>query len=598
MRISLTLAQKAFLLIGIPLLFELCFVTALVTSLRQLEGEYTEETVARDVLMAVNGELKSVLQCAGSAAAFQVDKDQEHMRHFRRGIEELRKERQSLSELANQDQMAELVVFNRIIDEVIDTFTQIDSLLQTHDEIDQMRSMLRAQKLLKALSDSGTKVLQQQEIANQRQRVQKSRLRNKVEAIVLIGVGLSIGIAAFLALYFNIGTARRLDVLKENALSLALEKPLRPALEGSDEIAALDGTFHAVATALTEAHRREKALTEYAIDVICSLDGKARFTKINPSVHEAWGYEAQELVGRSLFTLLNEADIGRAKDCLDKTATGARTPFETPILRKDQTVCDTSWSIQWSDAEKAFFAVVHDISERKRAQRLRENVTAMISHDLRTPLTSIRTSFELLKTGILGNLNAKGEGTVDRCAAEVDRLVSMINDLLDLDKLDSGVFELEYKQMPAAQLIKYCIGALQAQADAKKVLLLAHGTEEIVWCDPDRITRVIVNLLDNAIKYSHAGAYVEVKVTPSSSMLRFSISDQGRGIPQDKLSSVFERYKQVERADEFEKRGSGLGLAICKAVIEAHKGSIGVESEPGSGSTFWFELPNGPAQAV
>jgi signal transduction histidine kinase len=268
----------------------------------------------------------------------------------------------------------------------------------------------------------------------------------------------------------------------------------------------------------------------------------------------------------------------------------SNSPIEMRVRRKDNTHCDSLWSAQWSAQAKSMFCVAHDISERKQLERLKQEVVAMVSHDLRSPLTAMQSLLELLQAGVLGELNEKGMRKIEMSSQVLQRLISMINDLLDMERLEAGMFDLQMRHRELFKLVEFSFDAVRTMADTNGISLTWDSGEVFIYCDEDRIIRVLVNLLSNAIKFSPSGSPVTVSATADDEWVEVRVSDKGRGIPAEKLNTIFERYKQIERADE-KIGGSGLGLAICKAIVDAHKGTIGVESVPGEGSTFWFKLP-------
>ncbi len=171
-------------------------------------------------------------------------------------------------------------------------------------------------------------------------------------------------------------------------------------------------------------------------------------------------------------------------------------------------------------------------------------------------------------------------------------MVLIINDLLDIDKFQSGAIPLSCSHVLVDDLTARAFESVRGNAEAKQIRINIEQTDLRLWCDAPRIVRVLINLLDNAVKFSPRQSKIEVSLEESDEFITLSILDYGRGITADKIDMIFERFKQLDRSDEFEKGGSGLGLAICKAIVEAHQGTIGVESAEGKGSRFWFKLPN------
>ncbi len=581
------------MLVAVPLVFELAFVSTLFYQLKSFDQELAAEHLDRNILTSVNLELKSLLQAAGAMGMFQVHRDDRYKIQYQKALDDLKKYRSELGEMLKFDHSEDLSVFAQTTDDVVTALDETDALVNSGDRIDRMRSMIKADKLLRRMDKAGDRVIERCLAVNKLQQEQEQKSRAAMEWLILISAPLSIILALVLASYFNHGTSRRLKVLLENTFQLAMEKPLKSPLKGKDEIAIIDGGFHRMAESLNEARIKEQALTQNARDVICSLDERGKFTKMNQAVKEVWGYDDDELLGRTIVSLVDPTQVEHTNLALEEVISGKSTaPFELKMRRKDHTTCDMSWSAQWSESDKSLFCVAHDISERKRLERMKQEVVAMVSHDLRSPLTSIQAMFDLLEAGVLGELNDKGEDKIRRSSASLNRLISMINDLLDMEKLESGMFELDLSETPFSTLAAHAREGIQTSAEQKKIKVQISDSDASVYCDGDRIVRVLINFLSNAIKFSPENTTVKIELSQPAGFTQISVNDQGKGIPTDKLETVFERFKQVERADETTKGGSGLGLAICKAIVDAHHGDIGVSSEIGQGSTFWIRLPN------
>ncbi|HEY9716724.1 MAG TPA: ATP-binding protein [Trichormus sp.] len=242
-------------------------------------------------------------------------------------------------------------------------------------------------------------------------------------------------------------------------------------------------------------------------------------------------------------------------------------------------------------APRAAVAVLHDITQRKVGEQRLNEFYALLSHELRTPLTSIRGSMGLLEAGVAGKLSEMAAELVTIAKHEVDRLVRLVNNILDLKKIEAGKLQLHTAAVAPTSIVKTTLTALGSLAAETNVALIeVITTERMVLCDQDRIIQVLTNLVANAIKFSPEGKAIEIKVSEENPHVRFAVVDRGPGIAADHLPLLFAKYQQIESA---QRKGTGLGLAISKALVEQHGGKIGVESRIGEGSTFWFEIPVG-----
>ncbi|MBD1996888.1 CHASE2 domain-containing protein [Leptolyngbya sp. FACHB-541] len=265
--------------------------------------------------------------------------------------------------------------------------------------------------------------------------------------------------------------------------------------------------------------------------------------------------------------------------------------------------------------------VLNDITERQAIARMKDEFVSVVSHELRTPITSIRGSLGLLGTGKLGSLSDKGQRMLEIAINNTDRLIRLINDILDLERIESGKITLSKQPCDLADLIQQAAETMQTMADTAGVTLSVTAVSVRFMGDSDRLLQVFTNLLSNAIKFSPKGSTVWLTAeiqnqsaithqpttatqsppislqspTPNPqspiSTLLIHIKDQGRGIPADKLNLIFERFQQVDVSDARQKGGTGLGLPICSAIVQQHDGKIWVESQLNVGSTFYVMLP-------
>lgn len=238
--------------------------------------------------------------------------------------------------------------------------------------------------------------------------------------------------------------------------------------------------------------------------------------------------------------------------------------------------------------------VLNNIEELKALDSAKSDFLNIASHELRTPLTSIKGSLSLLKSGVIGEVNEKTTQLIGIAETETDRLIRLINDLLDLAKIEAGKLPLQRDWVTIDGLVEktlYSLAGLSATANVK--LKYETGQNILVEIDQDRIQQVITNLASNAIKYSPKEGTVKVQVTiDSSNHVRVAISDQGKGISPEDQQLIFQKFRQATGPQNPIVKGTGLGLAIAKAVIEEHEGTIGVHSRVGEGSTFYFTLPD------
>jgi len=222
---------------------------------------------------------------------------------------------------------------------------------------------------------------------------------------------------------------------------------------------------------------------------------------------------------------------------------------------------------------------------------LRQDFLAMVSHDLRTPLSSVQLFLQMISRGTYCEISSNFERSIVRAESSLDLMVSLVNDLLDSEQLDSGDFNLDIQPTTTNSIVDKAINSTQSGANAVGVKIEKDVVNDSLNADEDRVTRVIVNLIGNAVKFSPKESVITVRAGIEGTQVVFKIKDQGPGIPEHLHQAIFERYKQLDQPKETKRRGVGLGLAICKAIVERHKGKIWVESEEGKGATFCFSIP-------
>ncbi|MBI2811033.1 MAG: PAS domain-containing sensor histidine kinase [Candidatus Melainabacteria bacterium] len=365
---------------------------------------------------------------------------------------------------------------------------------------------------------------------------------------------------------------------------------LPDVVPGTDEITDLDVALHEMADALKEASEVERALTDNVSDVICSLDANNRFVALNPACVEQWGYSENELLGMNVREIIIAEDADKITNNLMKGREESKN-FDTRIKLKNGEEADMHWTANWSPKQQSYFCVVHDISAEKQIERMKKEFVAMVSHDLRTPLNSVLNLITLMSVDAYGFVNETGHKRLDAAEQDVTRLIGLINELLDLEKLEAGEIVLDLKNIAASSVMDHAQQSVYGFAQQNGVEIVCEPTNLNVTVDQNRFVQVLINLLSNAVKFSEQGAEVRMRAVRGANYTVFEISDTGCGIPPEVQSTIFERYKQAEGANK-KHVGTGLGLAICKNIAEQHGGSIGVDSSVGKGSTFWVKIPD------
>lgn len=317
----------------------------------------------------------------------------------------------------------------------------------------------------------------------------------------------------------------------------------------------------------------------------------------NSAFLELTGYSLDEILGRNC-RFLQGADRDQSALDVVRGAIDSGKPC-TAILRnykKNGTLFYNELSISpVFDSDQTlinFIGVQNDITARTDAERRVAEFYSMVSHELRTPLSSIQASLGLISDGSAGEIPASARRLIQIACTNSERLLKLIDDILDLKKIEAGKMALHLAMIEPTTLISDVYESLQGLARDRKVTLEREGgTTKQVCADQDRIRRVLINLIGNAIKFSPDNATVTTQLTDTINGVKFIVKDHGPGIETAEQGKLFQKFQQLDSSDTRSHPGSGLGLAIAKTIVELHGGSIGVESKPGEGSSFWFILP-------
>jgi PAS domain S-box-containing protein len=364
---------------------------------------------------------------------------------------------------------------------------------------------------------------------------------------------------------------------------------------------------HEAEEALHLATRQRELILDSVGDGIYGIDLYGRMTFVNQAAARTLGYTPEELTGRDLHEVVYK---GRSDGtAFAKSASPIMLAMHrtTAIRMRDEVFwrqdgvpipVDYSASPMLEDGRISGMVVAfQDISERRRLERMKDEFISTVGHELRTPLTSLRASLGLISSGTLDKRPEKRTKMFEMAIGNCDRLVRLVNDILDFDSVEKGMLALNRRPVKANDLLRQATAAVQGKAAASRIGLKIEAIEEKVIADGERILKVLHELLTNAIKFSppeteiRLSAKLSEPANAASGEVCFIVEDQGRGINPEKLEKIFERFHQGDASDTRSRGGTGLGLALCRSIIEQHGGRIWVESTVDKGSRFLFTLP-------
>lgn len=357
----------------------------------------------------------------------------------------------------------------------------------------------------------------------------------------------------------------------------------------------------------------QRAILNSANFSIISTDTRGLIRLFNVGAQRMLGYSPDEVVGRARPDIMHDPEELAARAKLLGIERGRRISpgFQVLIERAEDGADEQEWTYIRKDGSRlhvmlsvtairderqqitGYLGVAYDLTERKKAEQLKNEFISTVSHELRTPLTSIRGSLGLLTAGVSGEIPAPAKSLLEIANNNCERLVRLINDILDIDKIESGHMRFDLTQQRMLPLVEQALAATRDYALQYRVNfeLSADAAEMRVAVDGDRIVQVIVNLLSNAAKFSAPGDTVRVRLAQLPGCVRVSVIDRGEGIAESFRERVFQKFAQADSSDTRQKGGTGLGLSISRAIIDRHHGRIDFSSAPDTGTEFYFELP-------
>ncbi|MEI5908373.1 cell wall metabolism sensor histidine kinase WalK [Bacillus spongiae] len=420
---------------------------------------------------------------------------------------------------------------------------------------------------------------------------------NEINEILAKGTGLTIVVTAILWVFLSQTITKPISDMKKHAQAMTKGNFSRKVkVYGNDEIGELAKTFNNLtkrlqeAQATTEGERRKlSSVLSFMTDGVIATDRKGRVILINDPAAEMLDVSRETVLSQPIVTLLGLQERYTFEELLN----------EQDSVNLDYSTKETPYTLRanFSVIQKetgfvnGLITVLHDITEQEKIDMERREFVANVSHELRTPLTTMRSYLEALAEGAWEDKEIAPH-FLDVTQNETERMIRLVNDLLQLSKMDSKDYLVNQEWINFIDFFDQIIDRFE-MSKVETITFIRDLPEDklFVEIDPDKLTQVIDNIISNALKYSPEGGKVTFKVKESESQLMVSISDEGLGIPKDKVEQIFDRFYRVDKARSRQMGGTGLGLAISKEMIIAHGGNIWAESKEGEGTTIFFTLP-------
>jgi PAS domain S-box-containing protein len=346
---------------------------------------------------------------------------------------------------------------------------------------------------------------------------------------------------------------------------------------------------------------RQRTVVENMVDGLIAIDEFGLIQEFNPAAERIFGYKSAEVVGKNVKMLMPEPYAEEHDQYLDNYQRTGKAKIigigrEVEGKRKDGSTfpVDLAVSAMTLEGKKFYSGIVRDITERKRIDKMKNEFVSTVSHELRTPLTSIRGSLGLIAGGAAGEIPPKMNEMLKIATSNTERLLLLINDILDLQKIESGKMAFKFEDVDLVTFLRQAVEEHQSYAAQRGVSFAITRTLEDahIYADRNRLMQVMGNLMSNAAKFSEEGAKIEISaVKQGKDAVRITVTDYGSGIPDEFQGMVFERFTQSDASDTRKKGGTGLGLAIVKVIVEKHGGRISFISRVGVGTSFMIDLP-------
>ncbi len=350
---------------------------------------------------------------------------------------------------------------------------------------------------------------------------------------------------------------------------------------------------------LRESEERVRGILESLPAGVALVNQQGIVEFMNKTAMELTGYSADELKDLAAFKLFSfikaseplKIDLESSAptagfDCQIMRITGERFPAEA-----------STRNLVWGKSN-ACLVIFLDATLKYELERAKREFVAMVSHDLRTPLTTISLIFSYMLDGLGGDLSSDGTDFAQRGKQACDRLMTLVQDLLDLEKMRAGKFTMDMQETQIAELIDAAVSAVGPYAASQGIKIASENTDVEAYCDGGRIIQVLINLLSNGIKFSAHDGEVKIAVSSDDKFVTVCVSNMGKSIAQDKLSAIFEKFEQADARGTVERKGTGLGLTISKTIIEQHGGKIWAESSDSEGTRFLFTIPKAPPPEI
>lgn len=596
---KLGLEKSGTLLVSFPLICQVIFVIALFFPLLNLQSNISRLTESAELISKTISLMNHTMNLGYVAKINGPRPTEDGMLREIKAIQLVRAQMSEIRRFAGEDRHRTLMIdgmatgINAIIAD-LDTTREEFKMGLRHERKVNSKYDKSVRNAIRYMLNSADSMLASEEtsIADTEQKTKNDwKILNST---LIAAIVLSTLIAFALAAIYTRAIHMPLKHLNANCRRILKGEELLPVLNDSEEFTKLDELLHVITIAMKEEQEKEKAMVDNTTDLICSLNKDLEFLRANKSTSAFFDIEPDEIVGKSVLEFLTPDDRKLAQESL-KTAmnTERSESFEFRILARagsEKSFVHTRWSCLFSKQSQELFAVVHDIDEEKVIEGMKQDFVDMVSHDLRSPLSSMHVALDLIAGGTYGEVGEETKKELEGARKNLHRLLEFVNDLLDFQKLKHGKMELECSNTNVEELVQSAVDLVKPALEAKELQIKTDGQDLSIVADAKKMNQVLTNLLANAIRHTPKSGEISVEWKQTDNQLEISVCDTGPGIAEADRKRIFEAFEQTTESAR-KSEGTGLGLAICKLICDAHNGSISVGNSPVKGSKFTITIP-------
>jgi len=599
---QISLFKKMLLLLALPAAVQLGITTGFIFLESQHEMQVQKVEHARLVHDSINQLIKDLYQIMSASETKTLMSMGEETSLLGQEQNSIYKQFALLKELLKND-ATDLNVVQTSERSALEAMAIIQQLKEMHAQGDILNRPERRPLLIHLRRLVGTIVSPELvDLANRQSHIaevgpgKQKRLREETWWLVGLGSFAQVVLFSVLAQFLVQRVFLRFERLVDNCQSIKQQAPLQPVDEGHDEIATVDKTMHEMARAIGEITSKQMAVVDNAGDMIVSMDEDGKITSTNAAGGKLFGCHQADLIDKNYRDLVHRQDVSvLSNHLLLARSSSPVKPVPLRMVGRGRRPLYAIWSAQWVESEGQYFAVVHDLTQLKEAQRMKQEVVSIVTQDLRTPLANLQAFWDLLDEGSIARVEERGKRYVTSAKRNTDQMVMLINDLIDMEKAKNGMLVLDADKLYLDNIIDRAQMVVGAFAEEKDVVLDCRRSGLSIEGEEDKLVRVLINLLGNAVQFAPRETSILVVSKSQDGFAQVSISDKGPGIAADRIGTIFDAFTPTAASDENSDQnaapGSGLSLAISKAFVELHGGKISAQSKIGEGTTIAFTLP-------